>query len=257
MKLRLSILAILMLVFVAACDGGLPPTEIIIEVESTREVTREVTRVVMVTVDPSQSGPLPVESSVTPEETSEATEAADATAEVSAARTTTAPTATVNLTPSITPTVDPFPTPVTGQIYVAEQVFQRGRMFWLNPINQIWVITTNDDGELIWQIYQDEFEEGMPESEPDFAPTEPGLLQPIRGFGLLWRENDVLRAQLGWAIADEVGYLANYEYHYGGTLDANNTFVQGSGYHIIEALSREVYRFNEGTWDWEVLEQEE
>jgi hypothetical protein len=250
MKLRLSILAILMLMFVAACDGGLPPTEILIE------VTREVTRVVMVTVDPNLSGPVPVEPSGTPEATAEVTETPDSTAEVSTTRTV-APTATINRTPSVTPTVDPFPTPITGQIYVAEQVFQRGSMFWLGPINQIWVITTNDDGEPIWQIYEDNFEEGMPESEADFAPTEPGLLQPIRGFGLLWRENDVLRTQLGWAIAEEVGYLANYEYHYGGTLDTSNTFVQGSGYHVIESLSGDVFRFNEGTWDWELVEQEE
>lgn len=246
MKLRLSTLAILMLAFIAACDGGLPPTEILIE------VTRVVT--VVVTPDPSQSGPLPVEPSVTPETTAEASEAADVTAEALAVGTATP---TVNLTPSVTPTVDPFPTPVTGQIFVAEQPFQRGRMFWLNPINQIWVLTTNDGGKPVWEIYEDTFEEGMPESDPNFAPTEPGLLQPIRGFGKIWRENDELRAQLGWAIAEEVGYLANYEYHYGGTLDANNNFIQGSGYHLIESLSRDVYRFNEGTWDWEVVETEE
>jgi hypothetical protein len=130
-------------------------------------------------------------------------------------------------------------------------------MFWLRPIDQIWVITTNDEDEQIWQIYEDNFEEGMPESDPEFAPTEPGLLQPIRGFGLLWRENPELRANLGWAIAEEVGYLANYEYHYGGTVDENNMFTQGSGYHIIESLSRDVYRFNEGTWNWETVDTEE
>jgi hypothetical protein len=238
MKLRLSLLTILMLVFVAACDSVLPPTEILIE------VTRVVT--VVVTLDPNQSGPLAVEPSATPEATAEASAAIDVTA-----------VATVNLTPSVTLTPDPFPTPITGQIFVAEQVFQRGRMFWLRPTNQIWTLSTNDDGEPIWQIYEDNFEEGMPESEPDFAPTEPGLIQPIRGFGLLWRENPELRAQLGWAISEEVGYLANYEYHYGGTLDANNNFTQGSGYHVIESLSLDVYRFNEGTWDWETVEADE
>jgi hypothetical protein len=159
MKRRLSILAMLMLAFVTACDSGLPPTEILIE------VTRVVT--VVVTVDPSQSGPLPIEPSETPDATAEASEAVDMTP---------TPTATVDLTPSVTPTPDPFPAPVTGQIFVAEQVFQRGSMFWLRPIDQVWVITSNEDGVKIWQIYQDTFLDGMPESNPDFAPTEPGFL---------------------------------------------------------------------------------
>ena len=244
MKLRLSMILMLVLALLAACDGGLPPTEILIE------VTRVVT--VVVTPDPDNSGPLPLEPSETPEATTEVT--AEATEAVDG---TVSPSATVNLTPSTTPTPDPFPAPVTGQIFIAEQAFQRGSMFWLGPIGQIWAITTNEEGEQIWQIYEDNFEEGMPESDPEFAPTEPGLLQPIRGFGLIWRENPELREQLGWAIAEEVGYLANYEYHYGGTVDANNTFVQGSGYHLIESLSRDVYRFNEGTWNWEVVETEE
>ncbi|MDQ7025370.1 MAG: hypothetical protein Q9P01_11580 [Anaerolineae bacterium] len=235
MKLRLTTFTIFMLAVITACNGGLPPTEILIE------VTRVVT--VIVTPDDSQSGPVPLEPSETPEATAEIAEVT--------------PEATLDLTPSVTPTPDPFPSPVTGQIFVAEQVFQRGRMFWLRPIDQIWVLTSNAEGEQIWQIYEDNFEEGMPESNPDFAPTEPGLIQPVRGFGFLWRENPELREQLGWAIAEEVGYLANYEYHYGGTLDENNNFTQGSGYHIVEALSREVYRFNEGTWNWEIVEVEE
>jgi hypothetical protein len=245
MKLRLLLLTAIMLVFVAACDTGLPPTEILIE------VTRVVT--VVVTPDPNQSGPVPIQPSETPEATEETAEAqsVEATEETPEAE------ATLDLTPSVTPTPDPFPTPVTGQIFIAEQGFQHGAMFWLRPIEQVWVVTTNEDGEKVWQIYQDTFVDGMPESNPDFAPTEPGLLQPVRDFGLLWRENPELRQQLGWAIAEEVGYLANYEYHYGGEIDENENFIQGSGYHLIEALSRDVYRFNEGTWNWEIVEDEE
>jgi hypothetical protein len=240
MKLRLSIFATFLLAVVAACDTGLPPTEILIEV----------TRLVTVVVTTDGQGPLPVTLEATAE-AAEATETTEATTEK------VTPDATVDLTPSATPTPDPFPTPVTGQIFIAEQLFQRGRMFWLRPINQIWVLTEDDDDNKSWQVYEDTWEEGMPESVTDFAPTEPGLLQPVRGFGLLWRESPELRADLGWAIAEEVGYLANYEYHYGGTIDENNNFIQGSGYHLVETLSRDVYRFNEGTHSWEIMETEE
>ena len=228
---RHFILLILLLVTgITACQSGLPPTEILIE------VTRVVT--VMVTSDPNQ-GPIPL---ATPE----------ATTEVISQQPTVLPTVT-NL-PTTTPTPDAFPPPVIGQIFVAEQHFERGRMFWLRPIDQVWITTTDEEGNQIWQVAEDTFEDGMPESDPAFTPADENLQQPIRGFGLLWRENPEIREQLGWATADEVGYLANYEYHYGGTVDENNIYSEGPGYHQVETLAREIYRFNEGLWTWEVSE---
>jgi len=33
-----------------------------------------------------------------------------------------------------------------------------------------------------------------------------GLYQPVRGFGLVWREEPGVRDRLGWAVDREVGY---------------------------------------------------
>ena len=63
----------------------------------------------------------------------------------------------------------------------------------------------NDDEEPMWQQFSDNFEDGMPElDESMIAPPE--HLQPIRGFGLVWRENSEVRDRLGWATESEVGY---------------------------------------------------
>jgi hypothetical protein len=231
MKLRLTILVLIILSAFAACQSGPPPTEVLLE------VTRLVT--VVVTADTGQQGPLPLESTPSPEHT------ADVQAEVAASP-----------TPDVTATAtqSPIPSPIIGQVYVAEQTFENGSLFWLRPIDQIWILTTSAEETGIWQIVADNFEEGMPESDPALVPPD-GMFQPIRGFGMLWRETPNLRDTLGWATSEEVGYLANYQYHYGGTVDANGNFIQGPGYHLLESVSRTVYRFNEGIWTWEFVEQ--
>lgn len=234
---RLASLMALIMAFAAACQSGPPPTEILME------VTRVVT--IVVTANPD-AGPVPV-----------ASEAAQAQAEDTAEATETASAPAAQETPTPTPTPDVFPTPVVGRFFIAEQPFQNGTMFWLEPIDQIWVIARDAQGNQTWEIYEDTFEEGMIESDPTFEPPISGLVQPVRGFGLLWRENEAVRDDLGFATAEEIGYMANYQYHYGGTVDENNEFVQGPGYHLLETLSRDVYRFNEGTWTWELSEWEE
>ena len=81
----------------------------------------------------------------------------------------------------------------------AVQHFEHGVMIWRADTSQIYVFLA-DTGE--WQSFADTFEEGDVESDPRLAPPG-GLLQPIRGFGKIWRDNPALRDQLGWATAKE------------------------------------------------------
>jgi hypothetical protein len=155
-------------------------------------------------------------------------------------------------TPQATPTVDPFPTPIINQIQVAEQVFEGGRMFWLQPTQQIWVMIVTDEGGGDWQIFEDTFAENEPEFDPEIVPPD-GSLQPERGFGKLWRENPDLREALGWAVTPEFGFVTAYEYHAGGSLDDDGQWVdEGSGYHIITSLYEEAFRFNEEDLTWQL-----
>jgi hypothetical protein len=153
-----------------------------------------------------------------------------------------------------TPTSLPpnFPTPVQAPVQYAEQLFENGRMFWLQPIGQIWVLVVTDEGRGVWSVYPDNFEEGDPESDLSLIPPFDDLQQPIRGFGLLWRENDDVRDALGWAVQDEVGYVAPYEYHAGGTIDSSGDYVAAPGYHTIYSFRSERFRLNEADATWQL-----
>jgi hypothetical protein len=83
----------------------------------------------------------------------------------------------------------------------AYQPFQRGRMFWRGDEKQIYVLLR--DGT--WATFQDTWVEGQPPADPAFMPPE-GLLQPVRGFGKVWREQlGGPDAQIGWATEPESG----------------------------------------------------
>lgn len=88
----------------------------------------------------------------------------------------------------------------------AEQRFEHGRMIWMEAERRIYVLY--EDNQLpLWEAFDDTFVEGeTPESAPEFENPPPGLLQPVRGFGLVWRSNEQVRARLGWATGVESGF---------------------------------------------------
>lgn len=207
---RRLLIALSALALAAAACQNQPPTQIVVVVTATpADATAEVA---------------PPEASLTP-----ATPAATP--------------ATVTVAPP-TATTDPLPTPVVSQIQVAEQVFEKGRMFWLQPVDQIWVMVVTREGGGDWSVYQDTFEEGELESDPSLTP-EAGFQQPERGFGKLWRENPNVREALGWAITPEFGYVTRYEYH---RIAPN----RADGFHLLTSLYEETFRFNELDSTWQL-----
>lgn len=88
------------------------------------------------------------------------------------------------------------------------QSFERGFMVRVPTTNPYHleppsIYVFDDTGQVRW--YVDGWAEGQPESDPALVPPV-GLLQPVRGFGKLWRENSWLSDSLGWATAMEGGY---------------------------------------------------
>ncbi len=81
------------------------------------------------------------------------------------------------------------------------QPFERGVMFWRGDTRQIYALASNGQ---FWQV-PDTWNESMPADDPAFSPPG-GLLQPVRGFGYLWRNNGTIREALGWALAQETQY---------------------------------------------------
>ncbi len=156
-----------------------------------------------------------------------------------------------------------LPTPLVTQIQVAEQEFENGRMFWIQPSDEIWVMV-NDPGQTdrgYWMIFNDTFEEGETEIDPELTPpanpeaTPPApLIQPKRGFGKLWRQDENLRQDLGWGVTPEFGFVTTYEYRAGGYLDSAGRYVSAPGIHILASLGNELFAFDEATMTWWLIE---
>ena len=141
------------------------------------------------------------------------------------------------------------PTPTVRQIQVAEQIFERGRMFWLQPTRQIWVMVVSREGAGEWYVYEDFFEEGDLEFDPNIVPPDEDFKQPIRGFGRLWRDNTLVRQLLGWATTDEFGFVTRYEYH-PALQSVDGQYVSAPGQHVLYSLYGEGLRFIEESSSW-------
>lgn len=94
--------------------------------------------------------------------------------------------------------------PAVSLLPGASQVFERGTMIYIAPTaggaGSIYVLTT--DGR--FRRFDDTFMLGIdPELVGESVP--PGLFEPVRGFGKVWRLNPDVRAGLGYALAPEQG----------------------------------------------------
>lgn len=241
MRFRLVIGLFMVVTVIAGCQGP-PPTVIYIVVSPTPDVTE------VASTQPASALTSTVEVAAVPSAT---LEQPSSTATQQASNTPTSAPTNTSLPPTAGPTDLPanFPTPVVAQIQIAEQLFEHGRMFWIGPIKQIWVLKITSEGHGTWSVYQDTFVDGEPENDPSLVPPD-GRYQPQRGFGKLWRESPGLRDTLGWGVTPEFGYVSRYEYHAGGSVDASGNYVKGPGYHILFSLAGERFRFDEadGTW---------
>jgi hypothetical protein len=86
-------------------------------------------------------------------------------------------------------------------ISMAAQPFERGAMYWRGDTRVIYALGMNGQ---FWQV-ADSWDEGMPANDPMLVPPE-GVIQPVRGFGLAWRNAAAIRDGIGWATAPEYAY---------------------------------------------------
>jgi hypothetical protein len=69
------------------------------------------------------------------------------------------------------------------------------------------------------------FEEGMPETSPEYDNPPEGLYQPRRGFGMLWRSNAAVRDRVGWAtMRDEMPYSVQVQTARDGSIYISTPF---------------------------------
>jgi len=89
----------------------------------------------------------------------------------------------------------------------AEQRFTHGFMIWLKDVGGGTILVFYDDGRV--NQYPDTWQPDQPESVPNLTPPS-GTYQPARGFGKVWRENNLEEA-LGWAIEEEGGFDGKWQ----------------------------------------------
>lgn len=115
----------------------------------------------------------------------------------------------------------------------AEQHFERGTMIWVKEQDTIYVLFEDvpSGSERASTSFADEWDESQPDHDPSLVPPD-GLYQPVRGFGLVWRQNPEVRERLGWAVDQEIAF------------DTTVQRVPGYGRHsstYILALDRNVW----------------
>jgi hypothetical protein len=101
-------------------------------------------------------------------------------------------------------------------------------MFWRST-KEIYVLSTaglhnGATTDTFWRVV-DSWTEALPASDPAQVPPA-GLLQPVRGFGYVWRNNPTMHNTLGWALATEQPYDAVWQdFEHGWMMTNNNGTV--------------------------------
>lgn len=86
-------------------------------------------------------------------------------------------------------------------------------MLWRSDANLIYILGPDNR----WRSLGDKWREGDLDFDPGLvAPA--GLHQPVRGFGLVWREQPGVRDGLGWAVSEEQGFIALLQEFAGGLI---------------------------------------
>ncbi|MBN1310447.1 MAG: hypothetical protein JXB30_03435 [Anaerolineae bacterium] len=158
---------------------------------------------------------------------------------------------------------DVEPTPYVCEASVVEQPYENGFMFWIGRTleekcelehsfapgsGEIWVAIFDESersGE--WLIFVDEWDEASePELDPTLTPPA-DLMQPVRGFGRVWREllTEAQRQKLGWATAIELPSTTEYRYEGSGFINMEGDFVPRPGRHVMRGLAGGIFVFDE------------
>jgi hypothetical protein len=240
MRRYVLLLACLGLVL-TACGNEQPPTQVYIVVSPTPDDSLATVQALATAVASATNASLPTVMVVT------AAPAITETVPPTLTSTTVPPTPIPSpATPPPTAAPDIFPTNVVAPVQIVEASFEHGRMFWIRHSRQIWVMenSPDDPNRGDWLCYNDTFEDGEQEIDPNLIPPE-GLFQPRRGFGKLWRNYPEIRAALGWATTPEYELTSNYTYIAGGYVQGGQYFP-GPGEHRMTTFDNDTISFYEG-----------
>jgi hypothetical protein len=144
------------------------------------------------------------------------------------------------------PAPDACPTGPAEATTLIEQPFERGRMVYVQSRDEIYALF-NDGRDPAWVAFDNKFRPGQdPELEESFVPP-PGLFQPLRVLGFVWRGSDLVRNRLGLGTQEEFsydGFIQTVKTTDGDDLYLNSSngsvlqlLPEGAGWQIITAPS--------------------
>jgi hypothetical protein len=119
------------------------------------------------------------------------------------------------------PAICPSSSAILSQ--AATEHFEHGWMLWISQTQTIFVLYDDLISSPRWSSFPNTWQSNMPDSDPSIVPP-PGLYQPQRGFGLVWREESAgqpysPRSRLGWATEIESPFTSSFQcdsaYKYG------------------------------------------
>ncbi len=106
----------------------------------------------------------------------------------------------------------------------AWQPFEQGLLLWREDLKLIYVLRPDNT----WFSTGDIWREGDEPADPAIVAPD-GLYQPVRGFGLVWRDQPGVREALGWGTAEEDGFEALMQEFAGGLvwldIERNTNFI--------------------------------
>jgi len=105
-------------------------------------------------------------------------------------------------------------------VFAAWQPFAGGVMLWFADNRQIYVMF-NDSHQV--QVFADPYTTSQP--EPTTTPPV-NRVAPVRGFGLVWRDLGGPDSDLGWALAEEIGFDSARQ---PAGHQSYTTYIQGPG----------------------------
>ena len=117
------------------------------------------------------------------------------------------------------------PTASSAITWAAWESFERGYMLWRSDTDHVYVLSLQDGTNPsagTWQLYTEKW----PGSDPDGVGLSPppGLYEPVRGFGWLWRTYlGGPGSELGWAREEEKGFCANIQPFESGLIFGSST----------------------------------
>ncbi|MEJ2736342.1 MAG: serine/threonine-protein kinase [Anaerolineae bacterium] len=115
------------------------------------------------------------------------------------------------------------PSAASAIVWAAWEPFEHGYMLWRSDTDNVYVFSLQDGTNLstgTWQLRT----ETWPGDEGGGLSPPPGLYEPVRGFGWLWRTYlGGPDGALGWAREDEKGFCANIQPFESGLIFGSST----------------------------------